>query len=430
MDYHKLDRIKTPDEWIQDVLQQKEQLERTNPDKTKRRKQYTAICIAAACIVLLVLGIGIPMAAHADQIKSLLSKMFGTKAVKEVSWKEKTEIPDISFQKDGTLNLQENTMVVGEKECFVARYHQKGEKEVVDCVYKVIDHGLKKLSMKQFHGSCDGYSFIFSYVVQGTEIYGFNGDQGRDSVEVFPYGNGSKIYAAITYETKDDQTDKACIMELDLKTGTAQKISNDNMLCNFVMSPNGKKILCNHRADEYWSVFDVITRKESRISPKLLNGYARTSEIQFLDDDHILTLGRPHMKGNTEEYYSTYQIDLNKQKLEKEYKDNGTLTLQWSDKISKDQVEFYRIDTKEHFIISEKMDPYNHALDQKGEYLLYGDLEDADAPMYIVNLKKHSYQKIILPDSMKEDLTIHLVTGQRKLLLSTKKKAYLIDLHL
>ena len=73
------------------------------------------------------------------------------------------------------------------------------------------------------------------------------------------------------------------------------------MICNFVMSPEGSKILCNHRGDGYWSVFDIASKTEKKISQKLVNGYARTTEIEFLDENRILTYGESIFKNSTEE---------------------------------------------------------------------------------------------------------------------------------
>ena len=50
---------------------------------------------------------------------------------------------------------------------------------------------------------------------------------------------------------------KKYLLKINLSQNTVEKISNDHMLCNFVMSPSGTKLLCNHRGDAYWSVFDV-----------------------------------------------------------------------------------------------------------------------------------------------------------------------------
>ena len=101
------------------------------------------------------------------------------------------------------------------------------------------------------------------------------------------------------------------------------------MICNFVMSPEGSKILCNHRGDGYWSVFDIASQTEKKISQKLVNGYARTTEIEFLDENRILTYGESIFKNSTEED-STCVVNLQTMRIEKKYSGVGLVNMKWS----------------------------------------------------------------------------------------------------
>lgn len=81
-----------------------------------------------------------------------------------------------------------------------------------------------------------------------------------------------------------------------MDTNEIVKISNDKMICNFVMSPNGKTLLCNFRSKGYWAIFDLDSKTEKKFNKNLINGYATVDEISFVDDYHILTLGKPFTK--------------------------------------------------------------------------------------------------------------------------------------
>lgn len=84
----------------------------------------------------------------------------------------------------------------------------------------------------------------------------------------------------------------------------------------------------HHRGDAYWSVFDVKTHTEKKIDTALVNGYARTSDIEFLDEDHILTYGESVFMGE-DENYETYCINLDTLKIEKKYNGTGEIDMKW-----------------------------------------------------------------------------------------------------
>ncbi len=86
----------------------------------------------------------------------------------------------------------------------------------------------------------------------------FNGT--GDFGGLFHYKNGDIVYADLWHVGEDTIVRKECLVEINFRTEEVTKISNDKMICNFLMSPDGKIILCNHRSDEYWSVFDIAAR--------------------------------------------------------------------------------------------------------------------------------------------------------------------------
>ena len=207
-----------------------------------------------------------------------LENIFGSGNVKEVVLTTPTALPTADVKaRDNTVPFQENTMVAGEKESFVCEYHFVGDQEQIDQVYTVVSDGLKKMTPSTFEGEYNGTKFGFQYVISGNEIYAFNYTGGMS--EVFFYYDKDTVYGART-----DGDKKEYLLKINLSENTVEKISNDHMLCNFVMSPSGTKLLCNHRGDAYWSVFDVKTHTEKKIDTALVNGYARTSDIDFLDE--------------------------------------------------------------------------------------------------------------------------------------------------
>ena len=62
----------------------------------------------------------------------------------------------------------------------------------------------------------------------------------------------------------------------------------------------------------------MVNKTEKKIKKSVINGYATTDEIVFVDDYHILTLGKAFTKNKTE-YYSKYLVNLKSGKVEKEY---------------------------------------------------------------------------------------------------------------
>ena len=316
MDYKKLDKIKTPEKWLYQldtaVKIEKEGQDSSEIPVVKKKGQGMRTAAILICILVFVTGIT-AAATSSDVFKEFLSGIFGQHKVTEIDREQKKDAqssnlqtPDIVAESDDTIDLKENMLVAGKQESFVSEYHyDKEDNEVVDCVYEVVKGGLRKLEPVQFQGNYDGKQFSFEYVTVGSEIYGFN--YSDNIFEVFHYLNGDTVYAALYQMNADNEIKKECIAALNLKTGEVTKLSGDKMICNFVMSPGGKVILCNHRSDGYWSVFDLAEKTEKRVDK--IDGYAHTDEIEFFDDYHILTLGEPYYKDNTE-YYTTQLINL------------------------------------------------------------------------------------------------------------------------
>lgn len=405
MDFKKLSQIKTSEEWLEPLMNIEGDNAKAYFSSMKKRKPRLRAG-AAALFCILVLGMGVTAAAAtSDAFRAWLVQVFGEQKVSE---------------ENVLLDLKENTQIFGERESFVCEYHFEGEDEIVAAVYMVQGDKLKELTISSFEGKYDGVPFSFDYTIINQEICGFN--YKGDLNEVFHYVDDDTVYAALWHG--EDTIEKACIAALNLKTGEVEKLSGDNMICNYVMSPNGKVILCNHRGDGYWAVFDIATKSEKKV--EAINGYARTREIQFLDDYHILTLGKLFRKGDVE-WYSTYLIELRTGEIMEEYKDYGEINMQWVYALENYCLKLSDITNGDTFFV-DSVEADVHLFATQGSYALFGCLEEEDAPFYLVNLENQSSMKIDMPKELKSEVGIYLTAKEKKILVTNGAKAYLIDI--
>lgn len=383
------------------------------------KKKYLSVkrIAVAALISILFVATGVSVLATASPgFRNWLNRTFGGEKVTRVI--PNNDEPDIKVNKKSMLFLKDNMQILGEKESFVCEYHFKGDDEVVDKVYSIQENGLKQLKINSFQGEYDGEPFSFEYAVIHKEVCGFNYKGAVN--EIFHYKKGDAVYAALWKDGKN--AGKGCIVKLNLKTKEITKLTDDHKLCNFLMSPNGKVILCNYRSKGYWTVFDLDTKTEKKVPG--IDGYAHTSEIRFLDDYHVLTLGKTFMKNDTE-LTGTYEINLHTGKVMKEYKDYGDINIEWSYTLKSHQLKVYNIINKEMIEI-EKVDDV-HTIEVKGDYVLFGTLENEEAVFYLLNLKNQTFMKINVPQKMHSNVEMYLAAKEKKLLLTNGKEAYLAD---
>ena len=254
---------------------------------------------AAVLLCIVILGMSVSVLATAsDAFREWLFDMFSGHEVTELNiggadgTKEgsgETSQPDIPADENQMLTLEEGMQIYGVNESFVCKVHYEndGEDEIVDKVYAIQGNGLRELPVYSFRGEYDGVPYSFEYAVIGNEVLGFNGT--GDFGGLFHYKNGDIVYADLWHVGEDTIVQKECLVEINLRTEEVTKISNDKMICNFLMSPDGKIILCNHRSAGYWSVFDITARTEKRIDSLL--GNLHTDEIKFLDTYTVLAYG-------------------------------------------------------------------------------------------------------------------------------------------
>ena len=413
---------------------------------------FRAVAAIFLCIVALGMGVSV-LATASDAFREWLFDMFSGHEVTELhigsegdaeepgatdepaGTKEgngETSQPDIPADENQMLSLEEGMQIYGVNESFVCKVHYENDREdeIVDKVYAIQGNGLRELPVYSFQGEYDGVPYSFEYAVIGNEVLGFNGT--GDFTRLFHYKNGDIVYADLCHVGEDTIVQKECLVEINLRTEKVTKISNDKMICNFLMSPDGKIILCNHRSDEYWSVFDIAARTEKRIDSLLW--YLHTDEIKFLDTYTVLAYGDPiETKMPDGSFWmdsQTYKIDLHTGEILEKYPGASDLDLEWDYKTEGNTLRFDNIVTGESFTI-DGVDKNVGILSGTGSYFLFGyDEDDGDQPgsaYCLVNLDQQTFMKIHIPKELYFDVEMYLTVSEKKLLLTNGTEAYIVD---
>lgn len=423
MNLKKLDTIKTPENWKKELLNQQINVssEESNGRFIKIKKMKW-VAVSLAIFVVCATGITVG-ASTSDSFKEFLQGVFGIKKVQEVKLETTTNSEKIEECKtpEGEIKLSDNMEVVGRNETFILEY-SKDNSENVKNVYSIKNNKLLSEQANRFQGKYNDEDFSFDYIIKGKEICGFN-YKGAVS-EIFPVMKGRTIYAALYQEEKGKVVNEA-IAEIDLDTNEIEKISNDKMICNFVMSPNGKTLLCNFRSKEYWSVFDLENKTQKKLKKRVMNGYTTADEISFVDDYHILTLGKPFTKYKTE-YYSKYLINLKTRKVEKEFFNTKTdINFNYTYSFDNKEITIENIIEGAKFKINtdeKSIEP----ISASEKYAMFNT--GSNGRMYLVNLEKQEWLKINIPVKSWENMNFYLMGKENKMLITFDKKAYIVDI--
>lgn len=423
MNLKKLDTIKTPENWKKELLNQQINVssEESNGRFIKIKKMKW-VAVSLAIFVVCATGITVG-ASTSDSFKEFLQGVFGIKKVQEVKLETTTNSEKTEECKtpEGEIKLSDNMEVVGRNETFILEY-SKDNSENVKNVYSIKNNKLLSEQANRFQGKYNDEDFSFDYIIKGKEICGFN-YKGAVS-EIFPVMKGRTIYAVLYQEEKGKVVNEA-IAEIDLDTNEIEKISNDKMICNFVMSPNGKTLLCNFRSKEYWSVFDLENKTQKKLKKRVMNGYTTADEISFVDDYHILTLGKPFTKYKTE-YYSKYLINLKTRKVEKEFFNTKTdINFNYTYSFDNKEITIENIIEGAKFKINtdeKSIEP----ISASEKYAMFNT--GSNGRMYLVNLEKQEWLKINIPVKSWENMNFYLMGKENKMLITFDKKAYIVDI--
>jgi len=376
----------------------------------------SGIRIAAAFFLgILLLGSCVTMAATASSaFRNWLSQTFGGHEMSNL-----TEEKNKAEKANVLLQLKDNMEIQGTNESFVCQIRWEKEERIVEKVYSIQDNHLQPLDIYVFHGDYDGTPFSFEYSVIGQEICAFN-YQG-DLNAVFECIDGDFVYAEL-WEVEGDSITKGCIAALDLKTGTVIKLTDDDTICNSVMSPHGKMLLLNYRSEGYWTVFDMENRTEHKV--KGINGYAHTNEIKFIDDYHVLAIGNPVWKDDTEITISNL-IDLRTQQTIEQYQDYGEIQVEWHYKLKDGKIQLYNIMNGDSFTVNDSQAKDFHVVKSTGDFaLLCAD----DSVYYLCNLKTQASMKIDMPKELYGKIDMYIASTEKKLLLTNGTEVYLVNI--
>ena len=336
---------------------------------------------------------------------------------------------DIPEDENQMLTLKKGMRIYGETESFVCQVHEdENGEEVIDAVYAIGEDGLRELPVHSFSGEYDGEPYSFSYAVIGDEVFGFH-ETGHCTV--LPYKNGDVFYVSLSHVKKNDRVTKECLAEVHPDTKEVTKISNDKMICNFLMSPDGKIILCNHRSDGYWSVFDIAARTEKRVDS--LPGYLHTDEIRFLDTYTVLAYGEEIMTqledGSWQIDAQTYKIDLNTGEILEKYPGAADLGMEWNYTTIGNVLKLHNIITGEDMTIRDVRENL-YTVAGAGDYILFGYDADDEKPREdycLVNLAEQTFMKIDVPPELCDQLEMYPAVSEKKLLLTNGTEAWLVD---
>ena len=166
-------------------------------------------------------------------------------------------------------------------------------------------------------------------------------------------------------------------------------------------------------------------KTEKKIKKSVINGYATTDEIVFVDDYHILTLGKAFTKNKTE-YYSKYLVNLKSGKVEKEYFNTQIdINFNWTYMFNKNILTIENVMKGSKFQINiqeRKVEP----IIASEKYAIFGDA--SNKIIYLINLEKEEWMKLKIPNKEWENMEFYLMSKENKMLITLNKKAYIIDL--
>lgn len=406
-----------------------------SPEKDMR--ELSGIRVAAAIVIcVIVLSIGVQTAARVStvfrdwieqtfQIKSSSDNQKGKngRSNEEETGRvrrrnNKADEGQDSISQIEKVPMKDNLQIVGTNESFI--YESKTDAnsdEIVEKVYSIKDGKLSKLLMQSFSGSYKGNTFSFQYSIIGQEIFGYN--YSENLVQVFDQINKhGEVYLSVENAKGDEQ-----ILCVNLKSGECKQVVKLGDGMNMSMSPDGKYILINH-SKSYWTVFD--TEKETERKLEGLSGYALSNEYDFINDDHIATVGDAFTKNNTEFYRLNY-IDLQTGKV-KVYPEYGDIKGCWMYRCDtkKKQLEIENLITKQKQVIPLKQAEDVHIMQINGDYVLLGT--DFDEVYYLYNLQNETYRELDIPEEIRGTLEMYIAKKEKKLLLTNEKEAYLVNL--
>lgn len=412
--------------------------ENTEENAKKDMRKLSGLRIAAAIVIcVVVLSIGVQTAARVSSVfRDWIEQTFqiksssGNQQRKENQYinsnrsgkngNNKADEAQKSISQIEKVPMKDNLQIIGTNESFI--YESKTDEdensnEIIEKVYSIKDGKLSKLPMQSFSDSYKENTFSFQYSIIGQEIFGYN--YSKNLVQVFDQINKQgEVYLSIENAEGNEQ-----ILCVNLKSGECRQVVKPGNGMNMSMSPDGRYILINHRKS-YWTVFN--TEKETERKLEGLSGYALSNEYDFIDGDHIATVGEAFTQNNTEFYRLNY-IDLQTGRV-KVYPEYGDIKGCWTYRCDtkKKQLAIENLITKQKKVILLKQAEDVHIMQINGDYVLLST--DSDDVYYLYNLQDETYRELDIPEEIRGTLEMYVAKKEQKLLFTNEKEAYLVDL--
>lgn len=367
--------------------------------------------IAAVAAVVVVFAASITSFAGVnDDFRQWLSENFGNASVADIS-----EI-------DGSVSkmiLNDEFQITGVNETFVEKVSTEEDNLIVRDVYSIKNNRFFQLVKKSFEGEYKKIKFSFEYCTLNNEISAFNYSNNINAV--FEYKTDNNIYMALD----DEDINTEYILCINLKTKEIKKVFEHKTGCNMVMSPNGKIILMNYRADAYWTMLDLLTCKETRVD--YICPYAHTNEIKFIDDYTIATPGEDY-----EIAKNTYRTKLNLVDLKTmhctEYNELGYLDLTWSYKVENGKLKIYNVTDGSCFYVENSVPAENiYAVCSNNDYAIVNSENDEFYLLSYKDKKGIRLSSFNLTDE-NEEVYIYISNNSDHLICSDGINTFMIDI--
>ncbi len=369
--------------------------------------------IAAVLAVITIAGTSITVLATVNpDFKEWLYQSFGSSRV--------TKITDLKSNTD--FAFDENTRITGVNESFIEKYAtDNSDHEIVSEVYHINKNKIVQLKKKSFKGTYNHIDFKFDYCTIHNEIDAFN--YSSNISEVFHYKDGNRVYMALD----DEKQTVEYIFRINLKSGEIVCIDKHRHFCNMIMSPNGKTILLNYRALEYWSVLDLETQKQTRLDS--IFPYAHIDEILFLNDYLIETYGG-FDENDVSEVPKTIVINLKNFKTKTVCEGTGDICSNWffNYDVDKNTLVIQNLYKNTSFSVNNISGEYSiSTVEADKNYALF--YNEVTKEYYLCNLIEETSMRFSVPDELSENVEIFIAGSENKLIITDASSAYLIDIH-
>ena len=361
--WEELDDIKTPQSWNYEIYMK--------IHKKRRLKRYILIIVSSLIVIL-----SGTVYAKSDDLLIWLYQNYS-----------KEEISKTSMHLDkSSLWIEDNLFLT------------LSRNEKVYDVYCIKNGEFQYLNRYEIKGKYKNHVFSFNYATYKDKVFGY---QYKGIIyDVLSPIIDNNIYVSYSINGDDD------IGLLNLETHELTPITTDHKSVNPIASFNGDYILIN-KSDEYWTLYSYRDDMERSINE--IPGYANSSEVMFIDDNHIQFYngqgGTVSLNIKTMEIQEFNETVVENTPLVVEYKDNQT----YIRNIYTNQEYIYHENLENTYCIMEK------------DYLTFSN----GSRYYIYNIKKNTMETISLKEEV--DSVNFAIIEENQYIIGNEKEAYIIN---